>query len=70
LRIDALALVADVHQDLVLVDPDDAARDDVPFLEGNDGRVVVGNYLAVDLEEQSVRALDGLGWSNRLCIRH
>ena len=69
-RNDALALVADVDQDLVLIDPHHLARDDVALLEGDDGRVVVGNYLAVDLEEQSVRALDGLGWSNRLCIRH
>ena len=60
-RDDALALVADVDQDLVLVDPDDLAGHDVALLEGDDGRVVVGDDLAVDLEQQSVRALDGRG---------
>ena len=30
---DALGLVADVDEDLVLVDPDDVARDDLPLLE-------------------------------------
>ena len=57
-RDDALALVADVDQDLVLVDADDLARDDVALLEGDDGGVVVGDDLAVDLEQESVRALD------------
>ena len=52
------ALVADVDEDLVLVDPDDLAGDDVTLLEGGDGRVVVGDDLAVDLEQQSVGAFD------------
>ena len=33
-RNDALALVADVNQDLVLIDPDDVARNDVPSSKG------------------------------------
>ena len=57
---DPLALVADVDEDLVLVDPDDVAGDDVALLEGGEGRVVVGDDLAVDLEEQPVGALDDL----------
>src|SRR3954467_13272019 len=55
----AFALVADVDEDLVLVDADDFARDHVAFREGDEGRVVVGDYLAVDLEEQPIAALDG-----------
>jgi hypothetical protein len=53
-RDDALGLVADVDQDLVLVDSDHLAGDDIALLEGHNGRVVVGNYLAVDFEEKSV----------------
>ena len=53
-RDDALGLVADVDQDLVLVDPDHLAGDDIALLEEDEGRVVVGDYLAVDLEEQPV----------------
>ena len=34
--------------------------DDVALLEGDDRGVVVGDDLAVDLEQQAVRALDGL----------
>ena len=49
---DALGLVADVDEDLVLVDPDDRAGDDVALIEGLDGRVVVGDELAVDLDQQ------------------
>ena len=63
---DPLALVADVDEDLVLVDAHDPAGDDVALLEGDDRRVVVGDDLAVDLEQQSVGALDDLGvgrWS-------
>ena len=56
---DPLGLVADVDEDLVLVDADDLPGDDVALLEGDERRVVVGNDLAVDLEEQAVRALDG-----------
>ena len=58
---DALALVADVDEDLVLVDADDLAGDDVALLEGGERGVVVGDDLPVDLEQQAVGALDDLG---------
>ena len=51
-RDDALGLVADVDQDLVLVDPHHLAGDDVTLLEGLDRRVVVGDELAVDLDQE------------------
>ena len=69
-RNDALALVADVNQDLVLVYAHDLPGHDVTLLEGDEGRVVVGNDLTVDLEQESVRALDGAGGSSSLCFRH
>ncbi len=55
---DALRLVADVDQDLVLVDPHDLALDDVALLEGDHRRRVVRHDLAVDFEQQAVGALD------------
>ena len=55
---DPLRLVADVDQDLVLVDPHDLALDDVALLEGDHRRRVVGDDLAVDFEQQAARALD------------
>src|SRR5215211_4673737 len=55
---DPLALVSDVDEDLVLVDAHDGAGDDIALLEGNDGRVVVGKDLTVDLDQHPVRALD------------
>ena len=58
---DPLALVADVDEDLVLVDAHDLAGDDVALLEGDDRGVVVGDDLAVDLDQEAVGALDGLG---------
>ena len=57
----SLALVADVHQDLVLVDPDDLAGDYIPLFEGDERGVVVGDNLAVDLQQEAVGALYGLG---------
>ena len=51
---DALRLVADVDQDLVLVDAHDLAADDVALVEGLDRRVVVGDELAVDLDHEVV----------------
>ena len=68
---DPLALVADVDEDLVLVDPDDVAGDDVALLEGDDRGVVVGDDLAVDLEQHPVGALDdpGVGGGFRRCHR-
>src|SRR2546423_949062 len=42
---DALALGADVDEDLVLVDPDDAALDDIAVLEALDVRVLLGEEL-------------------------
>ena len=63
---DPLALVADVDEDLVLVDAHHGAGHDVALLEGDDGRVVIGDDPAVDLEQQPVRAFDdvsfGRGW--------
>ena len=69
-RNDALALVADVDQDLVLVDAHDLARHDVALLEGDEGGVVVGDDLTVDFEQHPARALDGARWCSSLCIRH
>ena len=60
-RDDALGLVADVDEDLVVVDPDDVAGDDVALREGVHRGVVVGDDLAVDLEQQAVGAFDDLG---------
>ncbi len=56
---DPLRLVADVDQDLVLVDPDHLAAHDVALVERLDRGVVVGNELAVDLDQEVVRALRG-----------
>ena len=56
---DPLRLVADVDQDLVLVDPDHLAAHDVALLEGLDRRVVVRDELAVDLDQEVVGALGG-----------
>jgi hypothetical protein len=58
---DPLALVADVDEDLVLVDAHHPAGDDIALLEGDDRGVVVRLDLAVDLEEESVGPLDDLG---------
>src|SRR4051812_34126690 len=58
---DPLALVADVDKDLVVVDPDDLAGDDVALFEGRDRGVVVGDDLPVDLEQEAVRSFDDLG---------
>src|SRR5437764_944538 len=58
---DPLALVADVDEDLVVVDADDAPGDDVALLEVGEGRVVVGDDLPVDLEQEAAGALDDLG---------
>ena len=57
---DPLALVADVDEDFVVVDPDDDAGDDLALLEGVERRVVVGDDLPVDLEQQAVRTFDDL----------
>ena len=57
-------LVADVDQDLVLVDPHDLAADDVALVEGMDRRGVVGDELAVLLDHQVLRGrrpLPGVG---------
>ena len=55
---DPLALVADVDQDLVVVDAHDAACDDLALLEGGEGGVVVRDDLPVDLEQQAIGAFD------------
>jgi hypothetical protein len=57
---DPLALVADVDEDLVVVDPYDTAGDDFALLEGGERRVVVGDDLPVDFEKQAVGAVDDL----------
>jgi hypothetical protein len=59
---DALALVSDVDEDLVLVDANHGPRDDVPFLEKDHRRVVVGHDATVDLEQQTLRALYDMGF--------
>ena len=51
LRDDAFRLVADVDQDLVLVDAHDLTGDDVAFGEERDGGVVVGDKHTVDFQE-------------------
>ncbi len=53
-RDDALALVADVDQDLVLVDTDDRAADHVALAEVGQRAVVVGDELAVHLDHPGV----------------
>ena len=52
---DALGLVADVDEDLVLIDTNDLAVHDVALLEGVDRRVVVRDELAVDLDQEILR---------------
>ena len=56
---DALGLPADVEQDLVLVDADDGAADDLTLLEVGDRGVVVREDLAVELQEEPVGAIYG-----------
>src|ERR671919_2843266 len=46
-RDDAFGLVADVDEDLVLVDADDLAAHDLALVDDGEGRVVVGDQLAV-----------------------
>ncbi len=46
-RDDAFRLVADVDEDLVLVDPHDRAVHDLPLVDLGEGRLVVGDQLAV-----------------------
>ena len=57
---DPLALVADVDEDLVVVDADYFAGDDLALLEGRERSVVVGDDLPVDLKQQAVGAFDDL----------
>src|SRR4051812_13122868 len=68
---DALRLVADVDQDLVLVDADDLAADDVALLEGDHRRGVVGDYAPVDLEKKPAGSLDrgSFGRRRNRCVR-
>ncbi len=58
---DPLGLVADVDEDLVLVDAHDIARHDLALLEGLHRGVVVGDYLPIDFEQKSVGPLDHVG---------
>ena len=67
---DPLALVSDVDQHFVLVDLYNSSGHHVTFVEFDDGGVVVGDNLAVDLEQQPARALDRSGFRKGLCIRH
>src|SRR5215213_4518942 len=48
----ALRLIADIHQDLILVDPDDMALDDIAVLEVDQNRLVYGDYLPVFFFEE------------------
>ncbi len=57
---DPLGLVADVDQDFVVVDPDDVAGDDITLGEGMNRRVVIGDDPPVDLQQQTVGAIDDL----------
>jgi hypothetical protein len=57
---DPLALVADVDEDLVVVDANDDAGDDLALLEEGERRVVVRDDLSVDLKQQAVGSLDDL----------
>ena len=69
-RDDAFGLVADVDEDLVLVDAHDVAGDDVALAEHRHGDVVVGDDLAVDLDEEAFAALHDPGVVGRreLCV--
>ena len=58
---DALGLVADVDEDLVLVDPHDVAGDNLALLDRAERGVVVGDDLAVDFEQQAVGPVDDAG---------
>ena len=59
-RNDAFALVADVDKDFVVIDAYDLAGDNIAFSKVGERCFVVGNDLAVDLEEQTVAAFDDL----------
>ena len=50
-RDNALGLVADIDEHLVLVDAHNQSGDDLALLERMDRRVVVRDDLAVDLEQ-------------------
>src|SRR5580700_4414322 len=58
---DALGLVADVDQHLVLVDADDVSGDYLSLLDLAEGCVVIGDDLPIDLEQQSVGPRDHVG---------
>jgi hypothetical protein len=62
-RYDALRLVADVYEHLVLVDPDHLAMNHVALLEGLDRGVVVGYELAVDLDQEVVAGACRHDWA-------
>jgi len=59
-RDDALGLVSDIDQDLVVVDAHDVPGDHLALVEGPHGDVVVGDDFAVDLQQEAVGALDDL----------
>ena len=71
LRDDALALRPDVDEDLVLVDPDDGALDDVAVLEALDVGVLLGEQLlhrgrlGAEVAD-GLRRLLGLGGGGRI----
>src|SRR6185295_7263041 len=70
---DPFGLVADVDQDLVLVDANHLARDDVAFREGDDRGVVVRNQLPIDLDHEVLghRRRSRIGYLNgRVDLRH
>src|SRR4051794_7083413 len=65
---DPLALVADVDEDLVVVDADNLAGDDIALVEVAQRGVVVRYDLAVDLEQEAVGTLDDLRVRGKLCF--
>ena len=76
-RDDALRLVADVHEHLVLVDADDGAIHDLPLLDRGEGGLVIGDELAglgigrpdAFLEPRIVDCLVGHAASNVPAVR-
>src|SRR2546429_194212 len=56
----AFRLVTDVDEHLVLVHPDDGAVDDLPFVDRREGRLVVGDQLAVGTRGPDAVACDRL----------
>ena len=67
-RDDAFALVPDVDEDLVLVDPDHPTVDHVPFGEDRDRQVVVRNHLPVNFDVFG--AVERAHWGVEIYLGH